>query len=63
MVNLSEIQYCLRIQINHVQQDQTIYLNRRKYFRGRLKQFAMAKNKHVKTIFMTNYKLLKDMSP
>ncbi len=63
MVNLNEIQYCLKIQINRLQQDQTIYWNQNKYFKGRLKQFGMAKTKHVEIIFMTNCKLLKDMGP
>jgi hypothetical protein len=47
MVDLNEIWYCLGIQINHVQQDRTIYLNQSKYIGSILKQFGMVENKSI----------------
>jgi hypothetical protein len=41
MVDLNGIQYCLEIQINHVWQDRTIYLNESKYIGSIMKQFGM----------------------
>jgi hypothetical protein len=63
MVDLGDVQYCLGIQINCVQQNWTIYLNQNKYIGGILRQFGMAKNKLVRIPFMINYKFLKDMNP
>ncbi len=61
MVDLGEIQYCLWIHINCVQQDRIIYLNQIKYIKSILKQFGIIKSKLIQISFTTNCKLSKDM--
>jgi len=47
MVNLGEIQYFLKLEINHVLLDLVIYLNQNKYIGSILKQFGMVTNKPI----------------
>jgi len=46
-VNLGEIQYFLKLEINHVLLDLVIYLNQNKYIGSILKQFGMVTNKPI----------------
>jgi hypothetical protein len=50
--------------MNHVSQEQVIYLNQRKYkLEIVLRHFGMAKNKSMQNLFITNCKHSKDMGP
>jgi hypothetical protein len=61
MVDLSEIQFFLVLQINYVRQHQVIYLSQNKYIGSISKQFGMVETKSIRTLFMTNCKFSKDM--
>jgi hypothetical protein len=62
MVNLSGIFY-FTIQMNFIFKYQIICLNQRKYFENKkVKQFGMVESKPIWTPFITNCKILKDVS-
>ncbi len=61
MVDLGEIQYCLGIHINCVQQDRMIYLKQIKYIKSILKQFGITKSKLIQIVFTNNSKVSKNM--
>jgi len=54
----------LGVKVNHVWQEQVIYINQSKYkFEVILRHFGMAKNKSMQNLFITNCKHSKDMGP